>query len=374
MSAKSLAKACLSIGITAIAIEFSSKTLVHYGLLDDLYLANIKRAGIIQKDWNWRNEKMPWGAWHKPNSKDRGKHICFDVTYESNFHGARDSPFDLSTPRQKRTLLVGDSFAEGYGLNKEDTLDSRLEQLTAQDVYNLGSAHGVGPVQYFLIYKNFSKIFAHDNLVITFLPQNDFTDNDPALLSDAEYKYRHRPYFKRISDDKFEIQYPPNSIKTDSLYESKKHTLASFSLASIKSLLIQNSSLARVMASLRYRQRGVVPLGYYNGASKERVNAVKFYIDEMLSFAEKQDVKRVLLFVIPGQFDIDYFKTHKYKPKWLNELNMLEKKNSLLKVIDGLDHFSDPSTQSADFFLPCDGHWNAKGAALAAEAISRHLE
>ena len=32
----------------------------------------------------WRNEKMPWGAWHKINYEDFHKMGCFDVTYFSN--------------------------------------------------------------------------------------------------------------------------------------------------------------------------------------------------------------------------------------------------------------------------------------------------
>ena len=55
---------------------------------------------------------------------------------------------------QTRYILLGDSFAEGYGVNFEDTAQAQLEKLLGIDVYNFGSAGYFGPVQYYLIYKD----------------------------------------------------------------------------------------------------------------------------------------------------------------------------------------------------------------------------
>ena len=56
----------------------------------------------------WRIETKPWGAWHKPNFKDRHTKECFDVEYQSNNLGARDDePYDNNLPKDS-IILIGD--------------------------------------------------------------------------------------------------------------------------------------------------------------------------------------------------------------------------------------------------------------------------
>ena len=66
----------------------------------------------------WRTMKDPWGSWHKANTTDRHQSTCFDVRYASNAIGARDTEFEHVKPGgQTRYVLIGDSFAEGFGVN-----------------------------------------------------------------------------------------------------------------------------------------------------------------------------------------------------------------------------------------------------------------
>jgi hypothetical protein len=74
------------------------------------------------------------------------------VSYRSNEVGARDTPFTHTKLNSKdRYILLGDSFAEGYGVNFEDTAQAQIEKLLGIDVYNFGSDGYFGPVQYYLI-------------------------------------------------------------------------------------------------------------------------------------------------------------------------------------------------------------------------------
>ena len=365
-------RAFITISITVLLVEASSRVLVHYKLLEDLF-GNNSKTEITKGDWNWRNEKMPWGAWHKPDTVDKAKDTCYEITYESNSYGARDKQFNSLTPRNKRTLLIGDSFAEGFGLNKSDTLDSILENLTDQDIYNLGSAHAVGPVQYFLIYEHFAKVFDHDNLIITFLPSNDFQDNDPVNMFKSNLKFRYRPYYRKISENSFDIQYPQNAIKTDDIYKqnSRIQKTTGYSINVIKQELIKHSTFARVLKSLKYRQ--TAPIGYYGGTTNEQVNAALFFLEKTISLAKEQQVKSIVLFVIPTLPEIEFFQSNNFKPEWLKDLKMLEQKYNQLKVIDGLDSFSANNANPKDLFLECDGHWSPEGASLAAGEISKYL-
>src|SRR6267142_690591 len=51
-----------------------------------------------------------------------------------------------------------------------------------------------GPVQYLLVYETLAKKFAHDVVLVGFLPENDFTDSNWEIGQKAFYN-RYRPYF-----------------------------------------------------------------------------------------------------------------------------------------------------------------------------------
>src|SRR5262245_781077 len=89
----------------------------------------------------WRTQRDPWGVWHKPNVVDRHTSSCFDVVYQTNTFGARDAEFRRSkTDARSRYILLGDSFAEGFGVDIEHTTQHHLEQMAGIDVYNFGVA------------------------------------------------------------------------------------------------------------------------------------------------------------------------------------------------------------------------------------------
>jgi hypothetical protein len=129
-----------------------------------------------------------------PGTTDRHRSTCFDVRYDSNAIGARDSAFERSKPNeQTRFLLIGDSFAEGFGVNFEDMVQTQLEKLINLEIYNFGSDGYFGPLQYYLIYKDLAKQFEHDGVILFLLPANDFTDNDYALWKNFHPSW-YRPY------------------------------------------------------------------------------------------------------------------------------------------------------------------------------------
>ena len=61
---------------------------------------------------------------------------CFDVNYKFNSIGARDEEFTEKI--NDRAMLIGDSFAESYGLNKDYRVDSLLERKLDLEVLNFG--------------------------------------------------------------------------------------------------------------------------------------------------------------------------------------------------------------------------------------------
>jgi acetyltransferase AlgX (SGNH hydrolase-like protein) len=314
---------------------------------------------------HWRTQKEPWGTWHKINARDRHQSRCFDVHYQSNNVGARDNYFEHAKKDGKdRYVLIGDSFAEGYGVEFNDTAQAQLEKILGVDIYNFGSAGYFGPVQYYLIYKDLASQFQHDGVVLFFLPANDFTDNDYSLWNDFHPSW-YRPYYKKIGDDQYDIFYPDNAVPSEH-YEDEVE------LGFFKRYLIQYTFTANTLRTIKYliAKNPLEKLGYsgYFDASEQQQKAAIYFIEKIVKEAA---TRRVVIFVIPNREDMTRIKAgNSYKSQyWFTKLHSLAA-NSSVELVDMADHMPD---DYAKLFLTCDSHWNALGNKKAAEIISASL-
>ena len=192
-------KLILSI-FTIFLIELISYSFYKFDLLEishkpKFYLANNE---IPNDEW-WTEENI-WGAWHVKNSKTRQIRSCYDATYISNEVGARDESFLLN--KSNDIVLIGDSFAEGYGVNLDNTSQKYIEDFTGFNVLNFGVSKNFGIVQYYQIYTNFAKNYKHNKLIIFFLPSNDFGEND---YNNWRGSKRYRPYYEKINDKDYNV-------------------------------------------------------------------------------------------------------------------------------------------------------------------------
>jgi hypothetical protein len=313
---------------------------------------------------NWRTQRDPWGSWHKPNKTDRHQQ-CFDVQYRSNEVGARDTPFTYEkTSSQERYILLGDSFAEGYGVNFEDTAQSQLERLLGVEVYNFGSAGYFGPVQYYLIYKELGSRYQHDGLILFFLPANDFTDNDYSLWKDFHPAW-YRPYYKK-RDDGYDVFYPNRAAPTDH-YEDEVE------LGFVKRFLIRYTFTANTFRTIKYlfARSPLEKLGYsgYFDATLEQQKAATYFIEKIVKDATP---RRTIIFVIPNAEDMARIRSgHSYKDQyWIRKLDWLRKANENVTVIDMAEKMPNDYKK---LFLSCDSHWNELGNLRAAEIIAAQL-
>ena len=100
-------------------LEIISFSIFKLGLLEISHIPKLylNKDHIPNDEW-WVEDKE-WGAWHKNSSSTIQKRSCFNVTYTSNEVGARDDSFVVNN--HDDIILLGDSFAEGYGVNLENT-------------------------------------------------------------------------------------------------------------------------------------------------------------------------------------------------------------------------------------------------------------
>ena len=320
-----------------------------------IYLSNDE---VSNDEW-WTEENI-WGAWHIKNSKTRQKRSCYDATYISNEVGARDSSFSLNNSND--IILIGDSFAEGYGVNLNNTSQKYIEDLTSLNVLNFGVSKNFGIVQYYKIYKNLAKNYKHNKLIIFFLPSNDFGEND---YNNWRGSKRYRPYYKKIENNNYETFIPNDAVKN---YKSRTKK--------IKKIFKDYFWTSGLFINLNYNYKiyrakkkyGKDTFSGYFDSNLDQQKAAIYFIKKIIKEANID----TYLVSIPRLQDFNAFNQGENLDEvyWIKSLNDISKNNKNFTFIDLIKY---PIPNLNDLYLKCDGHWTPKGNKWSAEIISAHL-
>ena len=354
--------------IFIFSIEIFSFIFTKFNLL----LMNHEPSYIHKQGNKWRVENTSWGTWHKPNFGDQHSTECFNVNYQSNNLGARDvEDYDANLPKNS-IVLIGDSFAEGWGVNLKNIFPTILEKKTNRKVLNFGSSGSFGAVQAQILYNNLASNLPHNELIYFFLPDNDFTDNDRRYWTDKVHGLRHRPYFKKINEKNYDVFYPTQNIQNKLLINVKD-----FLFLRLKSFLIQYTYSANTLRSINAlltkfnENKGGVIRSPDSGISyffddDESINGTIFFSKKLLS--EAIHLKRRILVVIPTLEDLNlihYGKSYK-NLKWYKDLKQIALETNT-EFIDLANHFKKEKYKKMIF--TCDWHWNPYGHKEVANLI-----
>lgn len=362
--------------IAAIASEFMSFVLSKAKILpfnQTPYLYLTKATGGM----DWKTENSPWGAWHKKNYTDHHKKNCFDVQYKSNEVGARDDPFTTHMPYKKSYVLLGDSFAEGYGVSKANTSEQLIENKLGINVLNFGASGNLGAVQYFLLYDKLASQYPHEGVIIYFFPYNDFNDNDYESWRTngtdrfANQTVRYRPYYKKISQGEYTYFYPDNARPTD-YFDATPFGFRAFVMNNFWTANVIRTARA-VLSNMRLKKAvGTSNLyssvGYFD-VPREEQEASIYFVNKLV---ERIGKKPILLVIIPTEDDFSRI-ANGSKPEteyWYQQLRQLEEKHGNMKIID-LAKFPVPNIK--DLYFSCDMHWSPFGNQWAAKIVSNHV-
>lgn len=338
-----------------IILELVSYALYKINILEISHKPKFYLKKNYVTEYNFWNEENEWGAWRPVNIKTVQKRSCFNVEYKTNEVGARDSTFN--NLRGVNGLLIGDSFAEGYGVNYKETSQYIIEKKKNVNIINLGISKNTGPVQYWLIYSAFKSKYDHEFIIIYFLPHNDFGEND---YSNWKGSKRYRPYYIK-KDSKYEI-FIPNEAKKNYLSNTKK----------IKNYLKDFFWTSNLFINLNYQYK------LYR-SSKKKYNNFSAFFDAPLNqqkasiyFLDKiinDSNKKIFLVSIPRLQDY-YEDKNINNVYWHNYYKLKDKNTSNFKFINLIDH---PPKNLENIYLKCDGHWSPGGNKWAAEIISEKL-
>ena len=178
-----------SIGLCLVAAELISRLTIPYIRGTHQHPSSIWRDDFIREDRIGQyHEQLGWVL--KPNETTTHKSWEFEYNLTTNSRGLRDeeASYERDSGRP-RLLLLGDSFAMGYGIDKPHALEAVLEDLLDAEVINL-SVSGYGTDQQLLSYEGEGVKYEADVVLLAFTIDNDVINN----AMPSQYR-KNKPYF-----------------------------------------------------------------------------------------------------------------------------------------------------------------------------------
>ncbi len=341
---------------TLALIEAGSAGLVAAGLLD----LTPPRYGPALL---WDGDNPHFGVWHHPNIHALQTSACFEVVYRTNSVGARDveRTLDATAPR---VVVLGDSFAEGWGLPARQRFSNRLAAATGLAHLNFAMAH-FGPYQEALVYQELAQRYAHVAVLATIVPVNDFIDLDyEAARRGTGYEHRYRPYLVRDAGGFRRVDY-------------REPWLVRW----LREYTWTYAASDRLTSAVRQRLSGSAGLGGYETAPgvsyfydfSEEQYALLEHSLELL--AESVKDRKLAIVLIPNQPDLERYERDGADPLSARLAAFAERRGA--RVVNLLPAMHDAARATpegfAHFQFTCDYHWNAAAHALAARLIQETL-
>lgn len=346
----------VQLAVFLVILEVGLQAVVRLGLLD-VSLPTYR----AENAWSfWVDVDPAFGVWHLPHAKYRHAKACFDVPYQANAFGMRGRE---TTERHAgpRVAVLGDSFAEGWGVADGRRMSDLLERDGRIEHLNFGTSGDFDPVQYWQLYRTLGQRFDHDAVLVMILPNNDFPPAGPPAAG-ARWAPRlagtYPDYRVTYPDRKFAPQ--PRDWKRYLVGLPGEFWLTyrtgMFAIAYVSAVKAHNAGTP---------EAGAVERSRYYTYSPEEFARLRFAIEQIARVAGK---RRVLVVTIPRPDDFAAAATGKTAP-----LPAELQKVAANAGIDYLDLLSamqrDAAGAPAKWFLTCDGHWSTVGHAEAAKVI-----
>lgn len=312
-----------------------------------------------------------FGAWHIPNTKFNHVKSCFSVKYSFNSIGARDDNFN--NEGKDRIFILGDSYAEGYGLSNEYKIDALLEKSLNVEALNFGTSGHFGTTQARLLYEKFENDFEHEIVLQIITVANDFEDDDYNYGSNyVGTKSRYRPYLINKDDNSYEVIYT-NKDK----FNKKKESL------SVKEILSNYTNFYHFLKYLKSlyvsKQREDIvkkSINYYEDYDSELFDIFKYNFTKINDIAKNKG--RVYIIVLAPDFQHLKYNIDKNFTTLSKELKTFTSKNGI-GLIDLMNEISENNIDIQKIFYnndnyDCDGHPNNHGSTIFNQFIANYIE
>jgi hypothetical protein len=334
--------------VLGIAVEIASIGLVHL----KKWPLGRPTYQLSRYDF-WEVANPNFGMWHPANGHFLHQEGCFSFEYFTNSYGARDVERSLHSDRP-RTVMLGDSFVEGFGLPADERLSNVLETRTGREHLNFGAGGGFSPLQYALVYRSLASAFDHDRVVVGVLPDNDFHEMDGAWMED-HYPGRYFPYYRDDLSVGYMGKFDPKAhdIFGDRLDAFFRAYFATYHV-------VEYIQATRLFSSDRRQYSG------YNDYTPTDLARLEKALLAMKETADRRGVP-VYVFLIPRPHDFERMRKGEDRlgpvlTAWGEQVGIHVK-----------DLLSEMAARSQGdyhaYFLPCDDHWSAQGSGVAADIL-----
>lgn len=333
------------------------------------------------------NDKV-FGAWHYANATTRHIGPCWNVEYKFNSYGARDTERQ-KTSDKKRILFLGDSFIEGYGVSEENRLTNITEKETGIECLNFGTSGSFGTTQMRLLYETKAKDFSHNAVVLSFFPFNDLVDDDYEFSKSFFYtKNRYRPYMVKDSiKNDYELIYHvdaleksqahPDSVVRRSnadlfrdIYYSNTHAINKIG-AFIADFTYTGAMASFIADRIKFMQAGTENTYKSEVFKQQNAKGMELFQYNIARLKNEMGAKPLIILLIPHPLDLIEYKSTK-KSIFRDELLRFCQAQNIV-LVDLLTDF-DKLESTEGYFLPCDGHWSAKGNEFVAQKLKEKLK
>ncbi|WP_373511060.1 hypothetical protein [Persicitalea sp.] len=357
----------ISLGITDAPPPFHSRV-------------KLNENWVSHKEPFWADISSEFGRWRLPNSSIRVP-ICNgdSVLLTSNSYGMRDAERQLANPgSNKRAILLGDSFMEGYMVDAPLRYSNLLETKTGREHLNFG-INGTSPINYFLTYEHLARQFEHDVVIVSLLPANDFEDYSESAKMGLLHYPIYRPYWERdfpdvnlkysITDINQSVAAPANirqptntQQSVDSVYRSMqwgKKMVAELKLNSYVYACAMN------WAGKSASRNSELANSFAREFFEERWFAFGYSLEELLKVAQG---KKTILLGMPVLSDV-----HAYDKLPEDDLSpqiqaLCQKYGAAYINLLPIVHKMNPAEWST-LYISCDGHFSAKGEKFVANVL-----
>lgn len=305
-----------------------------------------------ERDRFWKYDSVLGWA-HQPGQEGIFETPQFRTAVHINENGLRDRPHSYERQDEtERVLVLGDSFAWGYGVEELERFSQLLEKSLDVEVINAGVS-GYSTDQELLWYRS-EGIKYETDLVIVVVAGNDVGDNEQQLVNTIYYK----PKFVLEDGQLVATGYPvPKTSPEGRLIYS----------------LSQRSALAYFLTQRYFDLRSLyrkakVNSNYESSSASGLSTESKSFqltvalLDKMRNTAEARKAKFMIVAT-------DRWWNSPSNEIYKDFINTLRAEGFLVLDVESLPGFNPEK-----MLIPNDGHWNQSGHEFVAEKIKALIE
>lgn len=329
---------------TSAALAFSELVLRQMGL-GPMYVSP-------ERELFWKYDaRLGWA--HQPGQEGSFQTESFRITVHINDKGLRDREHTYERPgNTPRILVMGDSFAWGYGVEEPERFSQRLEAMLGAEVINAGVS-GYSTDQELLWYQDEGSRYDTD-LVIVVFSGNDIGHNEQQHVYTVYYK----PRFVSNAGELVLTGYPVPKTGPPGrfVYALSQRTALGY-------FLIQRFFELRTWyGALQAKAEQGHALAASPGAAAEPFALTLALLNEMRTTANSKGATFLVVAT-------DRWWNSPAKATYADFLEELQSEAFLVLDVEALPGFNREA-----MLIPNDGHWSGAGHAFVAEAIADYIE